>query len=192
VEQGWRWPSKMARKSLCAFICRERGLADASPQATRAGVNWLTWICRSHRLRGPQSHFHKSGFHTPFCPPGVHGTVQVVVSNPFSIRHAERGPFRCRGPEFCFGHQPNRKGPKKFMGSGAETSMKCEDDHSSSGRRRQGNHRSDQEDSVIKFVNQVIWKLSGPATDIHFEPAEDELPFAIDDGILHQTPMPPS
>jgi len=35
---------------------------------------------------------------------------------------------------------------------------------------------SDQEASVIKFVNQVIWEaFKDRATDIHFEPAEDEL-----------------
>src|SRR5260370_591419 len=35
---------------------------------------------------------------------------------------------------------------------------------------------SDQEASVIKFVNQVIWEAyKDRSTDIHFEPAEDEL-----------------
>ena len=33
----------------------------------------------------------------------------------------------------------------------------------------------DQEASVIKFVNQIIWEaFKDRATDIHFEPAEDE------------------
>ena len=52
---------------------------------------------------------------------------------------------------------------------------------------------SDQEASVIKFVNQVIWEAyKDRATDIHFEPAEDELRIRYRiDGILHQTPMPP-
>ena len=52
---------------------------------------------------------------------------------------------------------------------------------------------SDQEASVIKFVNQVIWEaFKDRATDIHFEPAEDELRIRYRiDGILHQTPMPP-
>ena len=51
----------------------------------------------------------------------------------------------------------------------------------------------DQEASVIKFVNQVIWEaFKDRATDIHFEPAEDELRIRYRiDGILHQTPMPP-
>src|SRR3974390_2670614 len=51
----------------------------------------------------------------------------------------------------------------------------------------------DQEASVIKFVNQVIWEaFKDSSTDIHFEAAEDEhgIHYRID-GILHQTPMPP-
>ena len=51
----------------------------------------------------------------------------------------------------------------------------------------------DQEASVIKFVNCVIWEASKDrATDIHLEPQEDELRIRYRiDGILHQTPMPP-
>src|SRR5438045_4976438 len=51
----------------------------------------------------------------------------------------------------------------------------------------------DQEARVIKFVNQIIWEaFKDRATDIHFEPAEDELRIRYRiDGILHQTPMPP-
>ena len=51
----------------------------------------------------------------------------------------------------------------------------------------------DQDASVIKFVNQIIWEaFKDRATDIHFEPAEDELRIRYRiDGILHQTPMPP-
>src|SRR2546425_3753445 len=51
----------------------------------------------------------------------------------------------------------------------------------------------DQEASVIKFVNQVIYEAHKErATDIHLEPQEDELRIRYRiDGILHQTPMPP-
>jgi type II secretory ATPase GspE/PulE/Tfp pilus assembly ATPase PilB-like protein len=51
----------------------------------------------------------------------------------------------------------------------------------------------EQEASVIKFVNQVIWEAyKDRATDIHLEPQEDELRIRYRiDGILHQTPMPP-
>jgi type II secretory ATPase GspE/PulE/Tfp pilus assembly ATPase PilB-like protein len=42
-------------------------------------------------------------------------------------------------------------------------------------------------------VNQIIWEaFKDRATDIHFEPQEDELRIRYRiDGILHQTPMPP-
>ena len=52
---------------------------------------------------------------------------------------------------------------------------------------------ADQEASVIKFVNQIIWEaFKDRATDIHFEPEEDDLRIRYRiDGILHQTPMPP-
>ena len=37
--------------------------------------------------------------------------------------------------------------------------------------------RAIQEASVVKFVNQIIWEaFKNRATDIHFEPQEDELP----------------
>ncbi len=51
----------------------------------------------------------------------------------------------------------------------------------------------DQEASVIKFVNQIIWEaFKNRATDIHFEPQEDELRIRNRiDGILHLIPLPP-
>lgn len=50
-----------------------------------------------------------------------------------------------------------------------------------------------QEASIVKFVNQVIWQAyKDRATDIHFEPMEDELRIRYRiDGVLHQTSMPP-
>ena len=51
----------------------------------------------------------------------------------------------------------------------------------------------DQEASIVKFVNQIIWEAyKDRATDIHFEPMEDELRIRYRvDGVLHQTSMPP-
>ncbi|MBI3986299.1 MAG: Flp pilus assembly complex ATPase component TadA [Lentisphaerae bacterium] len=51
----------------------------------------------------------------------------------------------------------------------------------------------DQEASIVKFVNQVIWEAyKDRSTDIHFEPMEDELRIRYRiDGVLHQTSMPP-
>jgi type II secretory ATPase GspE/PulE/Tfp pilus assembly ATPase PilB-like protein len=52
----------------------------------------------------------------------------------------------------------------------------------------------DQEASVVKFVNQIIWEACRQgATDIHVEPMESELRIRYRiDGVLHQTPVPPS
>jgi len=50
----------------------------------------------------------------------------------------------------------------------------------------------DQEASVVKFVNQIIWEAyQQGSTDIHLEPMENELRIRYRvDGVLHQTPVP--
>ncbi len=50
----------------------------------------------------------------------------------------------------------------------------------------------DQEASVVKFVNQIIWEAyQDRATDIHLEPMETALRIRYRiDGVLHQTPVP--
>ena len=51
----------------------------------------------------------------------------------------------------------------------------------------------DQEASVVKFVNQVIWECHHDrGTDIHIEPLENDLRIRYRiDGVLHPTPLPP-
>ena len=50
----------------------------------------------------------------------------------------------------------------------------------------------DQEASIVKFVNQIIWEaVQQGATDIHLEPMENALRIRYRiDGVLHQTPVP--
>ncbi len=50
----------------------------------------------------------------------------------------------------------------------------------------------DQEASIVKFVNQIIWEaFQQGATDIHVEPMEKTLRIRYRiDGVLHQTPVP--
>ena len=50
----------------------------------------------------------------------------------------------------------------------------------------------DQEASIVKFVNQIIWEaFQQGATDIHMEPMEKSLRIRYRvDGVLHQTPVP--
>jgi len=51
----------------------------------------------------------------------------------------------------------------------------------------------DQDASIVKFVNQIIWEAQQDrATDIHLEPMEMDLRIRYRvDGVLHQTPVPP-
>ena len=87
---------------------------------------------------------------------------------------------------------------KKFYGVGAETldrmiqddRIDLEDDES---LLKQDLSELDQEASVVKFVNQIIWEaFKDRATDIHIEPMEMNLRIRYRvDGVLHETPMPP-
>jgi type II secretion system protein E len=89
------------------------------------------------------------------------------------------------------------KAAKKFYGVGADTleqmiqdnriEVAPEDDLS-----KQDLGELDQEASVVKFVNQIIWEAyQDRATDIHLEPMEADLRIRYRiDGLLHQTPVP--
>jgi type II secretion system protein E len=121
----------------------------------------------------------------------------VVVSNPFDTGMLNSVRFDARGPvRFALATKIEiEKALKKYYGVGAETLDEMAEDEPLEllvGEDKEITE-SDQEASVIKFVNQVIWEaFKDRSTDIHFEPAEDELRIRYRiDGILHQTPMPP-
>jgi type II secretion system protein E len=87
---------------------------------------------------------------------------------------------------------------KKFYGVGADTLEKMiQDDRIEVAPEdltaRQDLSALDQEASVVKFVNQIIWEAyQDRATDIHLEPMETDLRIRYRiDGVLHQTPVPP-
>jgi len=88
------------------------------------------------------------------------------------------------------------KASKKFYGVGAETVEKMiQDDRievTDEGFAKTDLSEMDQEASIVKFVNQVIWEAyQDNATDIHMEPMETELRIRYRiDGVLHQTPVP--
>jgi type II secretion system protein E len=122
--------------------------------------------------------------------------LQIAVSNPFDAALLNAVQFNAQ----CavqFGLAPRdeiEKALKKYYGVGAETlDQMAEDEPIDLMVEDKEITEGDQEASVIKFVNQVIWEaFKDRATDIHFEPAEDELRIRYRiDGILHQTPMPP-
>ena len=130
------------------------------------------------------------------------GVLLVAVSNPFNtdllnaVRFAAKGPVR-----FVLSSSDEiEKSYEKYYGVGAETidelaqaEAEEEDDLELMFGDEKEIAEGDQEASIIKFVNQVIWQAyKSRATDIHFEPHEDELQIRHRiDGILHQMPLPP-
>ncbi|MFM7215635.1 MAG: GspE/PulE family protein [Verrucomicrobiota bacterium] len=123
--------------------------------------------------------------------------LRVAAHNPFDPGMQAAVQFDAKGPvEYALATKADiEKALKKYYGVGAETlDEMAEDDPMElivgDDREITGD---DQEASVIKFVNQVVWEaFKERATDIHFEPSEDELRIRYRiDGILHQTPLPP-
>ena len=115
----------------------------------------------------------------PFSDEG--GVLAVAVADPFDAAMLASVQFDVGGAvRYALATRAEiEKALKKYYGVGAETldEMAEEDDaielEIDGGREITGD---DQDASVIKFVNQVIWEaFKDRATDIHFEPSEDEL-----------------
>ncbi len=126
------------------------------------------------------------------------GRLQVAVCDPFDTGLISSIRFNAGCPvEFALSPREEiEKALKRYYGVGAETldELGGEDEPiellvDSQKEITDG----DQEASVIKFVNQVVWEaFQDRATDIHFEPEEQDLRIRYRvDGILHQAPMPP-
>jgi type II secretion system protein E len=86
---------------------------------------------------------------------------------------------------------------KKFYGVGADTMEKLMQDDNRIEVAPEGLFKTDlgeldQEASIVRFVNQIIWEAyQERATDIHLEPMENQLRIRYRvDGVLHQTPLP--
>jgi len=191
-----------SQEPLLAFICRERGFSEELfLQKLAQTLNWpfleLPKLDVPPEVRSRIS--TKVAFQHSVIPTRFeNGTLQVAVSNPFDTAMLNAVRFGAHGPvEFALATKPEiEKALKRYYGVGAETldEMKDEDEPIELlvGEDKEITE-GDQEASVIKFVNQVIWEAyKDRSTDIHFEPAEDELRIRYRiDGILHQTPMPP-
>jgi len=171
-----------SQESLLGFICRERGLGeDAFLQQLAKALNWpyldLPHLTVPAEARNRIS--TKVAFQYSILPTQVFdGTVQVVVSNPFDTAMLNAVRFDAHGPvQFALAPRLEiEKALKKYYGVGAETLDEMAEDEPLEllvGEDKEITE-SDQEASVIKFVNQVIWEAyKDRATDIHFEPAED-------------------
>ncbi len=194
--------SNGSQESLLGFICRECGLAeDVFLQRLAQALSWP--YLDLPKLKVPAEARNristKVAFQYSVLPTQVQdGSVQVAVSNPFDTAMLNAVRFDARGPvNFALATKTEiEKALKNFYGVGAETLGELDQEEAPMDLELPTDKEiteSDQEASVIKFVNQVIWEAyKDRATDIHFEPAEDELRIRYRiDGILHQTPMPP-
>jgi type II secretion system protein E len=203
---GWRKAWRTASdggstETLLTFIARERGVAeDIFVQRLAAKLDWP--FVDLHKYAVPTEARNKISTKVAFqysvLPSALNdGTLQVVTSDPFDAAMMNAVRFDAHMPvQFALAPKTEiEKALKKYYGVGAETL-----DELGAGEPMEleiANDKEitedDQEASVIKFVNQIIWEaFKDRATDIHFEPAEDELRIRYRiDGILHQTPMPP-
>src|SRR5580692_10115564 len=190
-----------SQESLLSFICRERGVAeDVFLQQLAKALGWPYLELAKFDV-GPEARVKvptKVAFQYSVLPTKFeNGELQVVISNPFDAAMLNAVRFNAGGP-VSFAIAPKveiEKALKRYYGVGAETLDEMSKDEPLEllvGEDKEITE-GDQEASVIKFVNQIIWEAyKDRATDIHFEPAEDELRIRYRiDGILHQTPMPP-
>src|SRR5438067_908399 len=201
-QKAWRVAiTNGSQESLLEFVSRESGISEEAFLQQLAGV--LGWpFLELRKLTVPtearQKISTKVAFQFFVLPIQFeNGTLQIAVSNPLDTAMLNAVQFDAQSPvEFALAPKAEiEKALKKYYGVGAETL-----DELGKGEplellvgEEQEITEGDQEASVIKFVNQIVWEaFKDRATDIHFEPAEDELRIRYRiDGILHQTPMPP-
>jgi type II secretion system protein E len=187
-------------EGLLAFFARESGISEeVFLQRLAEKLGWpffdlpkMSVSAESQKKISTKVAFQHGALPVKF----ENGILQVAVSNPFDSALLSAVQFNA-GQTVQFGLAPRdeiEKSLKKYYGVGAETlDQMAEDEPIDLNIEDKEITEGDQEASVIKFVNQVIWEaFKDRATDIHFEPAEDELRIRYRiDGILHQTPMPP-
>ncbi len=188
-------------ESQLAFLCRERGIGEEQMlQKLAEALHWpyldlpkLTVAPEVRQKISTKVAFQYNALPTQF----ENDTLQIAVCNPFNTALLTAVQFDAQSPvQFALAPQAEiEKALKKYYGVGAETLDEMAEDEPLElmvGEDKEITE-GDQEASVIKFVNQIIWEaFKDRATDIHFEPAEDELRIRYRiDGILHQTPMPP-
>ncbi len=190
-----------SQESLLHFVCRERGIAEdvfLQQMAQALGWPYLDLPKLTVPPEASQKIPTKVAFQYSVLPVSFEkGDLQVAISNPFDAAMLNAVRFNANS-SVHFALAPKieiDKALKKYYGVGAETldEMAGEDEPLELlvGEDKEITE-GDQEASVIKFVNQIIWEAyKDRSTDIHFEPSEDELRIRYRiDGILHQTPMP--
>ena len=188
-------------ETLLSYIARERGVAEeVFIQRLAKALSWqhldLGKLVVEDDVRNKLS--TKIAFQYSVLPTAIeNGVLQVAASDPFDAAMMSAVRFDAKMPvTFALASKSEiEKALKKYYGVGAETLDEMGEgetmdlDLASDKEITEG----DQEASVIKFVNQIIWEaFKNRATDIHFEPQEDELRIRNRvDGILHLIPLPP-
>ena len=143
----------------------------------------------------------KAIFQYNVIPVGIeNGTLRVATSEPFRPGLADSLRL-ASGLRVKFALSPAadiEKASKKFYGVGADTLDRLIADNQIDLDQDAGTlvgdlSNLDQEASVVKFVNQIIWECHHDrGTDIHIEPLENDLRIRYRiDGVLHPTPLPP-
>jgi general secretion pathway protein E/type IV pilus assembly protein PilB len=143
----------------------------------------------------------KAVFQYNVIPVGIeNGTLRVATSEPFRPGLADSLRL-ASGMRVKFALSPAadiEKAAKKFYGVGADTLDRLIADNQIDLDADEGPSvgdlsNLDQDASVVKFVNQVIWEAHHDrGTDIHIEPMENDLRIRYRiDGVLHPTPLPP-
>jgi type II secretory ATPase GspE/PulE/Tfp pilus assembly ATPase PilB-like protein len=201
-QKSWRLAvASGSQESLLEFVGREAGLSEEVFLQQLAGVlKWPFVDLKKHSV--PTEAKNKISTKVAFQYYAVptdyqNGTLQVAVCNPFDTAMLNSVQFDAKMPvQFALAPKTELdKALKKYYGVGAETldELGKSDDMLDLMVEDKEITEGDQEASVIKFVNQIIWEaFKSRATDIHFEPAEDELRIRNRiDGILHQMEMPP-
>lgn len=199
---GWRAAvAAGATETQVAFFAREGGLSEE--QFLRKLADALGWsFLELNRLTVPAEARKKVSTKVAFqhvvIPTRFEGGVlEAACHNPFDTAMLAAVQFDAGGPvELALSPKAEiEKALKKYYGVGAETLDEMSDDEPIDLELADSREITDddQDASVIKFVNQVIWEaFKDRATDIHFEPSEDDLRIRYRiDGILHQTPLPP-
>ncbi len=187
---------------LLTFVARERGVAeDVFIQKLATALAWpyleLPKLTIENEVRGKIS--TKIAFQYFVLPVAINsGILQIAVSDPFDAAMMNAVRFDAKMPvSFALATRNEiEKALKKYYGVGAETLDEMGEGEPMELELAYDKEitEGDQEASVIKFVNQIIWEaFKDRATDIHFEPQEEELRIRNRvDGILHQIPLPPT
>jgi type II secretion system protein E len=199
--KAWRAAADSgSTEPLLTFVARERGVAeDVFLQKLATALAWpyldLPKLTIENEVRSKLS--TKIAFQYSVLPIALdNGTLQVVASDPFDGAMMSAVRFDAKMPvTFALAAKTEiEKALKKYYGVGAETLNEMAEGDTMELEIANDKEitEGDQEASVIKFVNQIIWEaFKDRATDIHFEPQEDELRIRNRiDGILHQIPLP--